>query len=208
MNVLITAGATREPIDAVRFLSNVSTGSTGAALADAFSAEGHAVTLLRGEGAATPNGECALESFSSAVNLWSRLERRLCTGTFDIMIMAAAVSDYRPEIFDDGKISSDPLHLTLTLVRNPKILPQLKAFSPRPLLVVGFKLTVGADAAERKAAVAAQFFSGGVDCVVHNDLAEIRLAKTHPFRFFSSAENLPEEISGCAALAARLLQLR
>ena len=206
MNVLLTAGATREPLDAVRFLSNVSTGSTGAALADALIALGHTVTLLRGEGAATPSTACELETFSSAVNLWARLERHLCTGKFDAVILAAAVSDYRPENALDGKISSDAATLSLALVRNPKILPQLKAFSPRALLVVGFKLTVGADAAARRTAVAAQFAAGGVDCVVQNDLAEIRIAPAHPFRLFRSAEAAPEEIAGAAALAERLFK--
>lgn len=203
--ILLTAGATREPIDAVRFLSNISTGSTGAALADAFSALGHTVTLLRGESAVAPKTPCDMETFSSAVNLWSQLERRLCTGQFDVVVMAAAVSDYRPESFHDGKLSSATPQLVLTLVRNPKILPQLKAFSPRALKVVGFKLTVGADAAARHAAVAAQFAAGGVDCVVQNDLEEIRQTAVHPFRLFTSADGIPEEISGTAALAQRLL---
>ena len=51
MNLLVTAGATREPLDAVRFLSNVSTGATGAALADALAARGCTVALLHGENA-------------------------------------------------------------------------------------------------------------------------------------------------------------
>ena len=51
MKILVTAGATREPLDAVRYLSNVSTGATGAALAAALAARGHTVTLLRGTGA-------------------------------------------------------------------------------------------------------------------------------------------------------------
>jgi phosphopantothenoylcysteine decarboxylase/phosphopantothenate--cysteine ligase len=75
------------------------------------------------------------------------------------------------------------------------------------LRVVGFKLTVGADAAARRAAVAAQFAAGGVDCVVQNDLREIRGATLHPFRVFTSAEGAPEKIAGAAALAARLLKL-
>ena len=54
MKILITAGATREPIDAVRFVSNVSTGATGAALADEFSRGGIEVVLLRSEGAVRP----------------------------------------------------------------------------------------------------------------------------------------------------------
>ncbi len=207
MNILITAGATREPIDAVRYLSNVSTGSTGAALADALHALGHTVTLLRGEGSATPDHACELETFSSAVNLWSLLERRLSANTFDVVIMTAAVSDYRPETAHAGKISSDAAQLSLTLVRTPKILPQLKDFSLRRITVIGFKLTVGADAAARRDAVAAQFAAGGVDHVVQNDLVEIRAAKIHPFRLFRAADDAPEEIAGTTALAERLLRL-
>ena len=69
MKVLITAGATREPIDEVRFLSNVSTGATGAALAENFARRGHEVTLLRGAGAVAPAAISDLQTFSSAEDL-------------------------------------------------------------------------------------------------------------------------------------------
>ncbi len=206
MNILITAGATREPVDAVRFLSNVSTGNTGAALADACMALGHTVALLRGEGSVAPRASCPQETFSTAVDLWARLERHLSGGTFDAVVMAAAVSDYRPETVQPGKIGSDEAQRSITLVRNPKILPQLRAFSPRPVVIVGFKLTAGADAGARLAAVRAQFATGGVDYVVQIDLYEIRLSPAHPFRLFRSAENPPEEISGPVALAERLFK--
>ena len=77
-------------------------------------------------------------------------------------------------------MSSDSEILSLRLVRNPKLLPALKSLSRRPLIVTGFKLTVGADAAARRAAVAAQFAAGGIDLVVHNDLEDIRRATAHP----------------------------
>ena len=70
MHFLVTAGATREPLDAVRFLSNVSTGSTGAALADALAVRGHTVTLLRGEGASEPGAsrlEVALDASKNII---------------------------------------------------------------------------------------------------------------------------------------------
>ena len=204
MNVLITAGATREPIDAVRFLSNGSTGATGAALADALVAAGHAVTLLRGEMTVAPRAAVEGEIFSSAADLRARLQRQLAAGKFDAVIMTAAVADYRPREVTPEKISSDAAELTLSLVRNEKILPQLKPFSPRPLQVVGFKLTVGADDTAGRQAVARQFADGGVDLVVHNDLDEIRAAAVHPFRLYSSAQGDPENISGAAGLAAAL----
>ena len=207
MNILVTAGATREPLDAVRFLSNVSTGSTGAALADVLAAHDHRVTLLRGESAVPPRSACEVEVFTSTEDLRERLQRRLKGGAFDAVIMCAAVADYRPDFAVNGKISSEAAELTLRLVRNPKILPQLKSFSPRPLVVVGFKLTVGADAAVRRTAVAAQFAAGTVDAVVHNDLEEIGTSPVHPFWLYPSATAAPEQIAGTKNLAEVLDRL-
>jgi len=207
MNILVTAGATREPLDAVRFFSNVSTGSTGAALADALAAHNHRVTLLRGESAVAPRSACEVEVFTSTEDLWVRLQRRLEGGTFDALIMCAAVADYRPDRTAAGKIGSDAAELTIRFVRNPKILPQLKSFSARPLVVVGFKLSVCADAASCRAAVAAQFAAGTVDAVVHNDLEEIRASSAHPFWLYRSATAVPEQINGAQALAEVLDRL-
>jgi phosphopantothenoylcysteine decarboxylase/phosphopantothenate--cysteine ligase len=203
MKVLITAGATREPIDDVRFLSNVSTGTTGASLADALSEAGHEVLLLRGAGAVSAGEKCQQETFMSAQDLLSRVQQHLATGDFTAVIMTAAVSDYRPKVAVSGKISSDNDQLTLQLVRNEKILPKLKAFSSRPLYVVGFKLTVGANEQLRRDAVAAQFAAGGVDAVVQNDLSEIRVAtrESHPFRLFKNPADAPIEIPGAKSLA-------
>lgn len=209
MKLLVTSGATREPIDEVRFLSNVSTGATGAALAEALAERGHAVTLLAGQSAVRPaEASIEVETFSSAQDLLARLTRRLGAGGIDAVLMAAAVSDYRPETNATGKISSELETLTVRFVRNPKLLPQLKSLSPRPLTVVGFKLTVGADADARRAAVAAQLAAGGVDAVVQNDLAEIQAAprEAHPFRFYAgpAALDAPRALAGVPALATEI----
>jgi phosphopantothenoylcysteine decarboxylase/phosphopantothenate--cysteine ligase len=206
MKLLITAGATREPLDAVRFISNVSTGFTGAALADALSAAGHAVTLLHGEEAEKGNGDCQRGTFSSAADLFRQLQAFLAGGEYDAVIMAAAVSDYRPAQLIKGKISSGADELTVRLVRNTKILPQLKRLSAKPLRVVGFKLTSGATAQERQAAVASQFAVGGVDVVVQNDLQEIRAVgrERHPFRIYQAPDAEPNMAEGAMALATAL----
>jgi phosphopantothenoylcysteine decarboxylase/phosphopantothenate--cysteine ligase len=207
MNILVTAGATREPIDAVRYLSNQSTGSTGSTIADAFAARGHTVTLLRGEGATRPKTVTDLEVFFSTEDLRHRLRQRLTTGTFDAVVMAAGVSDYRPEQIAVRKISSAATKLTLTLVRTPKIVPELKSFSPRPLVVVGFKLTVGAGEDERRTAVRQQFATGGIDAVVHNDLNDIRAAMVHPFNLYRAPDAAPQRIAGSQALGEALVAL-
>ncbi|MFI5355737.1 MAG: DNA/pantothenate metabolism flavoprotein, partial [Opitutales bacterium] len=83
-------------------------------------------------------------------------------------------------------------------------LPQLRGWAPGPLRVIGFKLTVGAGARARQAAVAAQFARGAVDAVVHNDLAEIRRAARHPFRLYGTAGGRPRTLAGVPALARAL----
>ncbi len=204
MKILVTAGATREPLDEVRFVSNVSSGKTGAALADALLGYGHDVTLLRGEGSAKPQQVPDCETFSSCADLLARLQRRLATGLFEAVIMTAAVADYRPDTTQPGKIRSDADELVLRLVRNPKILPQIKAMSPRPMRVIGFKFTVGADAEARRAAVLAQWAAGGVDATVHNDLHEIQSSATHPFYLWARPATTPLLLAGVPALAAAL----
>ena len=204
MTILLTAGATREPIDQIRYVSNLGTGSTGAAVAGALAVRGHRLVLLRGQGAAPAPPGVESEAFTSAEDLRGRLQARLARGDIEAVVMTAAVADYRPVAAAAGKLSSEAESLTLALVRNPKLLPLLKSYSPRPVAVAGFKLTVGAGPAARREAVAAQFRGGGVDLVVHNDLEEIRRAGAHPFRIYRTASADPLEVSGAAALALAL----
>lgn len=205
MKVLLTAGATREPIDAVRFVSNVSTGATGAALADALAAAGHEVTFLHGEGAVRPYlGAVACEGFGSTAQLGQRLRANLEGGGYGVVIQAAAVSDYRPDTEHAGKLSSHADELALRLVPTPKLLPLLKGWSPRPVRVLGFKLTHGADDGARAAAVARLFALGGVDAVVHNDLLEMTATGAgRTFRIYHPGETVAAaKVAGVPALGA------
>jgi phosphopantothenoylcysteine decarboxylase/phosphopantothenate--cysteine ligase len=201
MNILITAGATREPIDAVRFLSNVSTGRTGALLADALAAQGHWVTLLHGAAAQRPARVSETETFTSTADLQAALRRRLGTGAYDAVIHCAAVSDYKPDTSHAGKMSSYAAELTLRLVPTPKLLPDLKAYAaPHPLKVIGFKLTAGADAPSRAAAVAKLFAAGTVDAVIHNDMDDLATGDARPFAAWLAGQPIPESCAGIEGL--------
>ena len=205
MKILITSGATREPIDAVRFVSNVSTGSTGAALADALARAGHEVTLLHGEGAVRPCAEGVVcGAFTSTENLGERMRAVLGGGTCDAVIQAAAVSDYRPEFSHGGKLSSHADELVVRLVPTPKLLPQLKSWSPRPVRVLGFKLTHGADDLARAAAVGRLLTTGGVDAVVHNDLQEMgAVGAGRTFRIYRPGDSsAAAHLAGVGSLCA------
>ncbi len=205
MRILITSGATREPIDAVRFLSNISTGRTGALLAEHLAHHGHAVTLLHGESAALPSPAVTgitLQGFTSTEHLKAQLHRLLATARFDAVIHAAAVSDYRPGETAAGKLSSYADELTLHLVPTPKLLPELKSYAaPHPLKVVGFKLTAGATSGERATAVAKLFAAGTVDAVLHNDTDDLAVGDARTFTAWRRGEATFSSLSGTAAVA-------
>ncbi|MBS0633677.1 MAG: bifunctional phosphopantothenoylcysteine decarboxylase/phosphopantothenate--cysteine ligase CoaBC [Verrucomicrobia bacterium] len=179
LKVLITSGGTAEPIDGVRVLTNTSTGATGARLARYFQRCGHDVTLLRARTAvAAPVREV---TFGSYAELAEALRTRLSGGDCDVVIHAAAVGDFRieavkvaGEVQPTGRKLDSSAPLTLELAPQPKLLAVLKTWSPRPLMVVGFKLTNGSTREQGRQEALEQMEAGAVDLVVHNDLAEQR----------------------------------
>lgn len=178
LRILVTSGGTAEPLDAVRVLTNMSTGRTGAVLAGHFYQAGHDVTLLRAASsieAAPPIRQVIFGSFS---DLEAELSGLLAAEDFDAVVHAAAVGDFGVEsvtadgagIGRGGKISSEG-RLTVLLHPQAKLIDQLRFRGRNPrLLVVGFKLTAGSDEAESTSQVRAIFERGVADLVVHNDL--------------------------------------
>lgn len=211
MKVLITSGATREPIDKVRFITNMSTGRTGAALADAFSSNGHQVTYLHGEGAALPQGKNQTVSFKTFRDLDDKVKELVSKNQFDVVVHAAAVSDYSIEnitqfgevVNSDRKLDSKG-SLELKLTPNYKILNRIKTYntSHEPM-VVGFKLTYTDDPRVQEEAIEKLFAEGSVDLVVHNDLREIEEKKEHRFHIHNIFEKVGT-FSGPEALAKKL----
>ncbi len=124
LNILITAGPTQEPLDPVRFISNHSTGTVGYEIAKEAALRRHRVTLISGPTALTPPGGINFIKINTALEMRERL-RVLFDGA-DCLIMAAAVSDFRPERVSKSKISkTGKKALTVRLVRNPDILSEL-----------------------------------------------------------------------------------
>jgi phosphopantothenoylcysteine decarboxylase/phosphopantothenate--cysteine ligase len=171
LRVLVTAGGTRVPIDAVRSLVNGSTGRTGARVADELAALGHDVTLLTAEGAPAADEARRTERYDDFDSFAGRLQGLLADERFDVLVQAAAVSDWRPARAEPGKIDSDAATMMLRLERTPKLVALAQGWSRNPALrIVAFKLTAGADEATRRAKVAALLATPGVAAVVANDL--------------------------------------
>lgn len=194
--VLITSGGTREQIDSVRSITNMSTGRTGATLADTFTRAGFEVTLIASEGSVLPEEKIHIKTYVNFNDLKNLIFDTLKSENFDYVFHAAAVSDYSISKImtktnqTDGaskvKISSsDPV--TLELKSNPKLITFLKSASKNPeLKVVAFKLTDTKDKKEIEDYVLKLMKESRADYVIQNDISDIK-EKNYRFNFYKSS---------------------
>ncbi|MEE2908569.1 MAG: phosphopantothenoylcysteine decarboxylase [Planctomycetota bacterium] len=136
--ILITAGPTHEPIDAVRFIGNRSSGRMGIAIAEAAHAKGCATTLLLGPVSQQPPNKLTTLHFQTGTELQSLLTEQW--PTHDILFMAAAVCDFKPESPGTGKWSRSEGPTTLKLTPTPDILAATAASSAPHQTLIGFAL--------------------------------------------------------------------
>lgn len=133
--VLVTAGATREHIDPVRFISNPSSGKMGYALAEEARMRGADVVLVSGKSPLPPPRGVTLVSVESADDMYTAVMKHLDWST--LVIKAAAVGDYAPESKSAGKIKKTGDELTLKLKRTRDILKEIGE-KKKQQIVVGF----------------------------------------------------------------------
>ena len=166
VRVLITAGPTREAIDPVRYITNHSSGKMGFALAEAAAEAGAQVTLICGPVHLPTPQRVQRIDVSSARDMLAACEAAM---PCELLIAAAAVADYRPQVVASHKLKKDPTRedgLLLQLVRNPDILATLASRSDRPFSV-GFAAETEnlLDYASRK------LRDKNLDLIVANDVA-------------------------------------
>ncbi len=135
LNVIITAGATREPLDPVRYLTNRSSGKMGYALAAAAQKTGANVTLISGVTQLSTSGLHNFVQVETAEEMHAAVFEHI--ENCDIFIGAAAVADYRPIESPNEKIKKNADQLMLVLQKNPDILADVAALN-LPLFTVGF----------------------------------------------------------------------
>ena len=136
--VVVTAGATQEPMDPVRYITNHSTGKMGYAIARACMLRGADVTLLTAPTALRPVPFAKTVPFTTAESLFEAVKAHAMDA--DALIMAAAVADYRPVNVADEKIKKKDGDLTLPLARTQDILAWVGAHKPEKLFVCGFSM--------------------------------------------------------------------
>lgn len=197
--VVIAAGGTREAIDAVRFIGNSSTGKQGIALANAAKDRGAAVTLIACNiDLALPTGVSVVRAVSTK-DLQAELLNHIDA---DLILMPAAVSDYRLESPIAGKMHrSDDTTLNLQLVANPDLLQDLaeqKANASKPVLV-GFAAEVVASKDDLLANAKAKLAKKKVEFIVANNVSGGGVFGSDENSVFIVGNGTATEISGSKA---------
>ncbi|MCD5349212.1 bifunctional phosphopantothenoylcysteine decarboxylase/phosphopantothenate synthase [Kineosporia mesophila] len=171
-HVVVSAGGTREPLDPVRFLGNRSSGRQGVALAKAALERGARVTLVAGPIEVPPPDGADVVRVESALQM--REAMTVAAKDADVVVMAAAVADFRPAQVAEHKIkkSADADDApVVTLVRNPDILAGLVASRRAGQVVVGFAAETGDETGSALRHATAKLARKGCDLLVLNDVA-------------------------------------
>lgn len=168
VRILITAGATREPIDPVRFISNYSTGKMGCALAEAARDRGATVTILAGDISVPLPSHVEIISAPTADDMCSAAVERFENA--DVVISAAAIADYRPVGVADQKISKSDVgtgNMQLQLEKTPDLLETLGKLKQRQILV-GF----AAETQNMESRAMVKLKRKNMDLIVANDVTQ------------------------------------
>jgi phosphopantothenoylcysteine decarboxylase/phosphopantothenate--cysteine ligase len=138
VRIVVTAGGTREPLDPVRFIGNRSSGRQGVAIAQAAADRGAAVTLIAANLEIPAPTSIDVQCVSTTREMKDAV--LVAAEKSDVVIMAAAVADYRPKTIAESKIKKDTQgdELTLALVKNPDILRDLVESRRAGQIIVGF----------------------------------------------------------------------
>ena len=201
--VTISAGGTREPLDPVRFLGNRSSGKQGVALAVAARNAGATVRLLAAHMDVPPPAGVEVVRVETALQL--REAALAAAAGSDVVIMSAAVADFRPAEVSDTKIKKrdDTADPVVTLVRNPDILQELveqrnAGYAQSGQLIVGFAAETGDSQGDVLAYAEAKLQRKGCDLLVVNHVGTDKVfgQDSNSVVILSRSGSEPQEASG------------
>ena len=184
LNVVITSGGTREYLDQVRVLTNISTGKLGAEIATKFMSHGHNVTYVAPSSAVQPNGSDYNNiRITNVSSLMEALE--MLVPKADVVIHSMAVSDFtfNLKFNTETKISSDSTeafveHIRNTIIKTPKVISNFRTWNNHAILV-GFKFTVGKTTKELTEIANKLMADNQLDMVFANDKTQMQKEGEH-----------------------------
>lgn len=139
MNIIVTAGGTREKIDPVRYIGNFSSGKQGVAIAKKFVEYGAKVTLIAAHVTCHIPANIRILRADSALQMQQLIQQELVKIKYDIGVFSAAIADFRVAEIANHKLKKNILNeLNLKLVKNPDILSEISTKTYRPDILVGF----------------------------------------------------------------------
>lgn len=168
--VLMTAGPTVEHIDPVRVITNMSSGRTGTLLASELVCAGARVTLVYGPGQYGPPDGVRVIRTTTGGEMRKAVRKQL-REKFDVIIMAAAVSDYTPQVQSETKMDSSSETVALVLRRTPKIIDEVRE-SQKGALLVGFKAQADVTRNVLVESAREKIKESGADLVIANDVGK------------------------------------
>jgi phosphopantothenoylcysteine decarboxylase/phosphopantothenate--cysteine ligase len=173
--ILMTAGPTIEYIDPVRVITNQSSGKTGVLLASELISAGSKVTFVYGPGIEKPPEGAKVIRVLTSKEMFDVVKQEM-KKKFDVVIMAAAVADYTPEISSKKKIKSGPKRIKISLKKIPKIIDQIKKWQKKVVLV-GFKAEVNLSKKDLIRVAQQKLQDSKADMIIANDIGSTRYKK-------------------------------
>ena len=216
--VLITAGATREYIDDVRFITNLSTGNTAAAIADHFNSSGYKITYLHGINTLLPNIKSNNIQYRDFQNFKETLEELLKNNNYNAVIHLAAISDYTVDEIkskelslagsEKGKLDSGISSLTINLKPTSKIVDKIKSISKnKDVVLFAFKFSGSSNLDDSKKEVDKLFKHSNADFVVLNHLQDRTKNEIQTNYFIFNKSALLKNVENSTQLANEIEQI-
>jgi phosphopantothenoylcysteine decarboxylase/phosphopantothenate--cysteine ligase len=206
--VVVTSGATREPIDSVRFISNLSSGRTGAMICEALVSRGFQVTQVAGVDSVQAAGVARREAFTDHASLDMALRRLARDSACAAVIHTAAVGDFAvADAQTDTKIASGS-ELAVKLQPTFKIIDRIMGYAGNPeMILVGFKLTHNPDAGAQAKAARELLKRSRARFVVQNDVSTLADGEEHLFFVHENGSSRVRRYVGREKLATALAML-
>ena len=210
--ILITSGPTRGPLDAVRYITNKSTGRLGVILAREALSRGARVTFIYGKGSLVPEADelgpdpasrLKLVQIETVPELLEVMRGELEGEQYDAVLHSMAVLDYVPERCVEEKTRSGQDAWWIKLVRTPKVIKLIKELQPRTILV-GFKLEVQKSEEELIQIAHQSLLANRANLVLANDLQQIEQGR-HVGYIVNPAGEVEGVVEGKEAIARKLL---
>ena len=168
--VLMTAGPTIEKIDPIRIITNHSTGKTGVLLASELVSAGAKVTLVYGPGITEPPKGAKIIPVQTVTDMFNEVKKQM-KKKFDIIILAAAASDYIPKNQYSKKIKSTRNSLTVELKKAPKIIDHIKKLQ-KDAFLIGFKAETDISKKELVIRAKQKLRDSKADMIIANDIGK------------------------------------